>query len=155
MMAERGTWLIATLYPYHNQAHIAVEQGYPDDVAEPSLAIMEVYPETLKRARAKGVNIALGSDCGMRNLTPHGENATELEMFVRLVGVTAMEAIELATRHGAAALQLEDSVGTLEVGKLADIIAVDGDPLEDVSLLQDRNKMALVMKEGHVVVDRR
>ena len=154
MMVERGTWLVATLYPYHNQAHIAVEQGYPDDVAEPSLAIMDIYPETLKRARAKGVRMALGSDCGMRNLTPHGENATELEMIVQLVGVSEMEAIELATRRGAEALQLEDSVGTLEVGKLADIIAVDGDPLQDIGLLKDRSKIALVMKQGEVVTKR-
>ena len=155
MMVERGVWLVATLYPYHNQAHIAVEQGYSDDMAEPSLAIMDVYPETLKRARAKGVKMALGSDCGMRNLTPHGENATELEMIVRLVGVSEMEAIELATRRGAEALQLEDSVGTLEVGKLADIIAVDGDPLQDIGLLKDRGRIVLVMKEGVAAVDRR
>ena len=155
IMVERGVWLVATLYPYHNQAHIALEQGYPDDVAEPSLAIMEVYPETLKKARAKGVKMALGSDCGMRNLTPHGQNATELEMIVRLVGVSEMEVTELATRRGAEALHLEDSVGTLEVGKLADIIAVDGDPLQDIGLLKDRSKIALVMKEGIIAVDRR
>jgi len=154
MMAERGTWLIATLYAYRNQAHIALEQGYPDDIAEPSLAIMDVYPKTIERARAKGVKMALGSDCGMRNLTPHGENATELEMIVRLVGVSEMEAIELATRHGADALQLQDSVGTLEVGKLADIIAVDGDPLQDIGLLKDRSRITLVMKEGVLAVNR-
>ena len=155
LMVERGTWLIATLYPYHRQAHLAVAEGYPDDVAEPSLRIMEIYPQMLKLARAKGVKMALGSDCGLRNLTPHGENATELEMVVRLLSMEAMEAIELATRAGAEALGLADQLGTLEVGKLADLIAVDGDPLADIGSLKDSDKIVLVMKAGLVMVDRR
>jgi imidazolonepropionase-like amidohydrolase len=151
LMAERGTYLISTLYPYHNQAHLAVELGYPDDVAEPSLAIMEVYPQTIKRAYAKGVKMALGSDCGLRGLTPHGDNATELEMIVQLVGLSAMQAIELATHAGADALGLAEEVGTLEVGKQADIIVIDGDPLKDISLLKDHSKIALVIKQGDIV----
>lgn len=154
LMAERGTYLISTLYPFHNQAHLAVELGYPDNVAEPSLDIMKVYPQTIKRAYDKGVKIALGSDCGLRGLTPHGENATELEMIVQLTDLSEMKAIELTTRAGAEALGLGDSIGTLEIGKCADIIVIDGDPLTNISLLKDRNKIALVLKEGAIVTNK-
>ena len=151
MMVDRGVYFICTLYPYHNQAYIAIEKGYSQDVAKPSIDVMEAYPETVKKARDKGVKIALGSDCGIRDLTPHGENATELEMIVKLVGVSEMEAIELATRAGAEALGLEDDIGTLQEGKLADIIVIDGDPLADIGALKDPGKIFMVMKEGEVL----
>ena len=91
LMAERGVYLVSTLYPYHRQAHIAVEHGYPDYMARSSLEIMEAYPNTLRKARDIGVKMALGSDCGIRGLTPHGHNATELEMVVELAGFSEME----------------------------------------------------------------
>ncbi len=153
LMAERGVYLVSTLYPYHRQAHIAVEHGYPDYMARSSLEIMEAYPNTLRKARDIGVKMALGSDCGIRGLTPHGHNATELEMVVELAGFSEMETIELATRAGAAALGLEGELGSLEPGKVADLIVVDGDPLRDIGVLNDRSRIAMVVKGGEVVVD--
>jgi imidazolonepropionase-like amidohydrolase len=80
--------------------------------------------------------------------------AKELELYV-MHGMTPREAIETATRNAAQALGLGRDLGTLEAGKIADLIAVRGDPLSDIRILQDPANMALVMKEGGVYVDRR
>ncbi len=94
----------------------------------------------------------MGTDIG---LDPEmGANAGELEIYVNY-GMTPMEAIQTATKNAAEAIGLGRDLGTLEPGKLADVIAVEGNPLRDIRLLQDRSKIQLVMKDGEVVVDRR
>ena len=97
------------------------------------------------------VRFAMGTD-----ITRHpssGTNASELAIYVSL-GLTEMEAIQTATRNAADALGLLDDLGTVEVGKIADIIVVDGNPLDDISRLQDVNRIKLVVKDGAVVVNR-
>jgi len=152
LMLARGRYLTCTLFPYQHQARISVEHGYPEYVSTRSLEIMDVYPANIRRAWDQGVKMALGSDCGIPKLTPHGQNAVELEMIVNLVGLNEMETIGLATRGGAELLGLEHDIGTLETGKLADILVVNGDPLSDITVLQDRTKISLVFKEGQPVV---
>jgi imidazolonepropionase-like amidohydrolase len=83
-----------------------------------------------------------------------GQNAYELEIYVDL-GMTPMEAIQTTTKNAAEAANIADDLGTIEPGKLADIVAVDGDPLDDIRILQERKKIQIVMKEGNVFVDRR
>ena len=83
-----------------------------------------------------------------------GANACELEIYVNL-GMKPMEAILTATRNAAHAIKMEKELGTLEVGKLADILAVKGDPLKDIRVLQQKKNIQLVMKEGRVYADRR
>jgi imidazolonepropionase-like amidohydrolase len=98
------------------------------------------------------VKIAMGTDMGFE---PHfGDNAWELEVYVGL-GMKPMHAIQTATKNAAEALRMEKDLGTIEAGKLADIIAVNGDPLADVRVLQEKKNIALVMKEGRICVDRR
>jgi imidazolonepropionase-like amidohydrolase len=107
---------------------------------------------TFQKMYKAGVKIAMGTDMGFE---PHfGDNGWELEVYVGL-GMTPMHAIQTATKNAAHALRLEQSLGTIEAGKLADIVAVDGDPLEDIRLIQERENIALVLKEGRVCVDRR
>ena len=154
LMAERGVYLICTLFPYVAQAEISLQAGYSEDVAEPSQRLMERYPQVVRDALDRGVPVALGSDCGIRDLTPHGDNAAELAMIVRYAGVTPMRAIELSTSCAARALGLESSVGSIEVGKCADLIAVAGDPRIGIGLLRPPNAPALVMRSGRIVAGR-
>ena len=94
----------------------------------------------------------MGTDSG----TPfnnHGTNAFELELMVTN-GMTEMAAIMTSTRVAAENLQLADKLGTIEEGKLADIIVLDGNPLEDIRLLQDKERIKMVMKAGNIKVTR-
>ena len=83
-----------------------------------------------------------------------GSNAAELEIYVKL-GMAPMDAILAATRNAAQAIKLGDDLGTVEAGKLADIIAVNGDPLQNIACLQEKRNIQLVMKEGRLYADRR
>ena len=88
----------------------------------------------------------MGTDAG----TPfncHGENLKEMELLVK-AGLTPMEAIVATTKTASEVLGLEKSIGTLEKGKLADLIVVDGNPLDDIRLLQKKDKILAIMKEG-------
>ena len=104
----------------------------------------EFHIESVKRAHESGVKIAMGTDA-LATIFSHGENAFELECLVE-IGLSPMEAIVAATRNAAEAIGLEDETGTLEEGKLADIIIVDGDPLRDIKVFQDKEKIQMVIK---------
>ena len=82
----------------------------------------------------------------------HGDNAHEFELMVEY-GLTPMEAIVAGTRNAADNIGLPDDVGTVEAGKFADLVVVNGDPLENIGILRDRSKIALVVKEGAIVKD--
>ena len=79
-----------------------------------------------------------------------GEESLELQLMVDY-GMTPMQAIVASTKNGAYAMRMQDRLGTLETGKLADLIVVDGDPLADIKILQDRKKIQLVMKAGEII----
>ena len=108
--------------------------------------------ETFGAMHDAGVNIAMGTDTSYD--PDMGKNAYELQVYVEL-GMTPMEAILSTTRNAARAIGLSQQLGTIERGKYADIIAVDGDPLGDIRVLQEREKIVMVMKEGKIHVDRR
>ena len=126
------------------------------DTPEFTLNIMKsIQPscfKTFEKFYKAGVNIAMGTDMGFE--PGMGSNAFELETYCGL-GMKPMDAILTTTRNAAKALTLDKDLGTLEAGKLADIVAVDGDPLADIRILQERKRIQLVMKEGEVYVDRR
>jgi len=110
--------------------------------------VREEHIKSFGRAVRAGVKIAMGTDAG----TPfnvHGENLNELPLMVE-AGMTPMQAIVASTRMGAQLLQWGDKIGTLEPGKLADIVVVNGDPLADINLFKDAKNIALVMKDGAV-----
>ena len=129
----------------------------------PTLSIPMRSQDNLARTRAKlaeigkahkaGVKIAMGTDT-YRNIRDYwGKNAYELQCYVE-AGMTEMEAIVSATKTAAEALGLENYVGTIAEGKLADIIIVDGNPLSDIKILQDKDKILYVIKNGDILVDR-
>ncbi len=144
LMKEHGTYYVPTIMAGKWVEEKAAIDGYFPDVVRPkAAAVGPVISDTFAKAYKAGVKIAFGTDTGV---SPHGDNAQE---FVYMVegGMPPMEAIQSATRVTAELLGISGQVGTLEPGKLADVIAVRGDPLADVATLQD---VRFVMKEGVV-----
>jgi imidazolonepropionase-like amidohydrolase len=106
----------------------------------------------LERARALGITVLSGTDSGNSPLMPYGElHAHEPEILVRYGGYSPLEAIVACTRNNAFALGLEDDLGVLERGKLADIIILKEDPLADIRVLQGGRHLAMVIKDGKIV----
>jgi imidazolonepropionase-like amidohydrolase len=126
--------------------------GAPADDLE-RMRLFQRHAETsFKRVHQAGITLAMGTDTALEPAM--GENAGELALYVRY-GMTPAEAIQTATRNAAAALGLERALGTVEPGKLADLVAVRGNPLQDITILQDPEAILLVMKDGVTQVDRR
>jgi imidazolonepropionase-like amidohydrolase len=144
LMKEHGTWYVPTILAGRVVGEKAEVPGYFPEIVRPkAAAIGPQIQETFARAHRAGVKIVFGTDCGVG---PHGDNAREFELMVE-AGMSPMEAIRSATSVAAEFLGIQDRLGTLEPGKLADIIAVDGDPLADIRRLQE---VRFVMKEGVV-----
>ncbi|MGI9516172.1 MAG: amidohydrolase family protein [Pirellulaceae bacterium] len=144
LMIERGTYMVPTIMAGVWVAEKAKEPDYFPAVVRPkAAAIGPVMQRTFSLAYARGVKIAFGTDSGV---SPHGKNAMEFELMVA-GGMPEMATIQAATLEAAKLLRIDDRLGTLEPGKIADIVAVPGDPLEDISLMSD---IVFVMKEGQV-----
>jgi len=126
--------------------------GLPAIYVERMKPYIEIYAGSFRMALKAGVKIALGTDAGF-NTCFHGNNALELEYLVKH-GLSPMQTILAATRNAADALGQSDKLGTIEPGKLADMVVVDGNPLEDIKILQEQSKIALVMKSGLVCINR-
>ncbi len=155
MLADRGIALVPTLSARSERAiSHRRRSGSPQQVLAEFEAIQREGDAAFQRAMKAGVLIAMGTDTGRGLREYFGRNAYELEMMVN-AGMSAGQAIVAATKNAAVALEAEDRLGTLEPGKLADLLIVDGDPLADVRVLQDLARIRLVMKGGAVVVDRR
>lgn len=144
MMKENGVYWVPTIIAGKSVAEYAKIEGYYHPLVVPkALAIGPVIHETFRKAYKAGVPIAFGTDAAV---FPHGENAREFQYMVE-GGMPPMEAIRSATWHAARLLGRSDELGTIEAGKWADIVAVDGDPLKDIKILQN---IPFVMKEGVV-----
>lgn len=145
-MAAQGTFFVPTLtvYVYHRES------------ASPHVRAraIELYPHhvaSVRRALELGVPIAAGTDAGGHG---HPKNALELQCLVE-AGLTPMQALQAATQWAARCLGLERELGTIEKGRLADLVVVNGNPLDDVKILLDPARIALVLKGGAVCADRR
>jgi len=146
MMKERGTYLVADIY---NDDYIIAEYkrlGYPDKIIEKERMVGRLQRESFQRAVKAGVKIAFGTDAGVY---PHGWNAKQFAHMVKF-GMSPMQALQAATVNAADLLGWPDRVGSLEIGRFADIIAVDGDPLGDVGVLE---RVRFVMKSGEIIKD--
>ena len=144
LMKEKGTYYVPTITAGKSVADSAKIRGYyPSIVVPKALAIGPKIQETFAKAYKRGVKIAFGTDAGV---FAHGKNAKEFG-YMTEVGMPPMEAIQSATSVAAAVLRMEEELGAIEEGKLADIIAVDGNPLENIGALEN---VTFVMKEGVV-----
>jgi imidazolonepropionase-like amidohydrolase len=106
---------------------------------------LEDAQRTYEQMRRRGIRVVIGGDYGFA-WTPQGTNARDIEHFVKLFGYSASEALQCATRVGGELMGL--AVGELKPGYLADLLVVDGDPLRDVRVLQDRSRLKLIVKDG-------
>jgi imidazolonepropionase-like amidohydrolase len=153
LIAEAGTPVTPTLSHRTDHAiQLRREHGTAEFVLRKMKFLQPYCFETFQKMYKAGVRIAMGTDMGFE--PDMGSNGAELEIYVQL-GMKPMDAILTATRNAAEAIKRGNDLGTLEAGKLADIVAVDGDPLKDIACLQKKEKIQLVMKEGRVHADRR
>jgi imidazolonepropionase-like amidohydrolase len=143
-LKKNGTYLVPTLYLVDWQREHAAEANLPEFARRKMEMVSEVGKQNAKKAFEAGVKIGLGTDAAVY---PHGLNAHELAVYVSL-GMTPLQAIQTATINDADLLGWSDKIGTLEPGKWADLIAVDGDPLQAIATLQH---VKFVMKGGSVV----
>ena len=145
MMADKGIFFVPTLTVYRFHA----ERGTPHGRAR----ALELHPHhvlSVQRALAAGVRVVAGTDAGG---WVHGNNAQELQHLVE-AGMTPMQALVAATGWAAECLGLERKLGTVQRGKTADLVVVEGDPLHDITVLQDSSRIVLVIKEGKIYTNR-
>jgi imidazolonepropionase-like amidohydrolase len=143
-LKKNGTYIVPTLYLMDWNRENLGKRNAPDYVVSKMKEVSAVGQNNLKKAFAAGLKVALGTDAAVY---PHGLNAHEFAVYVRL-GMTPLQAIQTATINASDLLGWSNRVGTLEPGKFADLIAVDGDPLKDVTTLE---QVKFVMKGGEVV----
>jgi len=144
LFKKYGVWLVPTIIAGRSVSDSALKPGYfPPIIAGKALAIGTKIQATFAKAYKAGVKIAFGTDAGVY---AHGKNWMEF-VYMTEAGMPAMEALKCATSNAAELLGLSDRVGSLEAGKLADIIAVDGDPIRDIHAM---GQVRFVMKEGVV-----
>jgi imidazolonepropionase-like amidohydrolase len=151
MMLEKGTTLVATFAILDAIVTRGRELGVMEVSVKKGESVQAAHLENFKKAYRAGVKCGLGSDYLSGPMSPHGHSARELGIYVNKAGLTPMEAIVCATKNNAEILDLQDEIGTLEAGKQADLIIVQGDPLEDIGILQDRNNIISVLKGGEAV----
>jgi len=147
-LARNGTWLVPTLMAGYMVGSDSGAARLPPWAAAKGRMAWAAIQRGFPLAVRAGVHIALGTDAGV---FPHGMNGKEFELMVTLGGMTPMQSIVAGTMNGATLLGMEHDVGSVEAGKFADLVAVDGDPLQNIAILQHPS---FVMKGGGVVVER-
>ena len=150
-MVKHGTYMVPTLCAYNAYLAPDAERQYPAWRLAKGRRVATVLRETFPRYVEMGLKVVGGPDGSGPGVGRRpGEGALELELMVDY-GMTPMQAIVANTKAGAEVMGMLDEFGTLEAGKLADVIVVDGDPLADIRLLQQRERIQLVMKGGEIV----
>ena len=144
LMKERGTYLVPTVYLEDWLLQNMQNLGYTPNMMEKANTVVPIAHKNLSHAFKSGVKVALGTDAAVY---PHGLNAHEFGKMAEM-GLTPLQSIQAGTVNAADLLGWADKIGTIEAGKWADIIAVDGDPLQDLTTLEH---VKFVMKAGEVV----
>lgn len=146
MMRERGTFLVPTLTVYELVTRHGREQGVPETTLEKMNYAKRSAPQSVEIAMAAGLSIGSGSDVYGPN---SHRKALELELKAAIIG--PVKSLISATQTNAELLGMGNDIGSLEPGKLADLIVVDGNPVEDIAILQDEAKIPMVMQSGRLV----
>jgi imidazolonepropionase-like amidohydrolase len=148
-MVRQGTWLVPTFTVLRKVVALGELQPcpLPEYMPRKARTLVDLQLASFPKALAAGVKIAMGTDAGGFG---HGKNSGELAYMVA-AGMTPMQAIVASTRMGAECMGLEAEVGVLRAGMFADLLVVDGDPLADVRVLEDRSRLRLIMKDGQMI----
>jgi len=151
LIADKGLFLVPGLRYLYSIIENGPRFGITEEVIAPTGLRDEIKraADTYRRAKELGIRLCPGGDFGFA-WNPHGEYAKDIQVFVDVIGFSPLEAIVAATRHGAELMRMQDRIGTLQPGKLADLVVVNGDPLKDIAVLQDRARLS-VMKGGRWV----
>ena len=144
IMADKGTFFVPTFEIY--EFHSTISAPHMVDRAK---SLMQIHQESMHQALAAGVKVVAGTDAGGY---VHGDNAREVELLVER-GMPNMQAIQAATGWAAECVGLGKDIGTVQAGKLADLLVLDGDPLKDIGVLRDQGRFKLVIKDGENFVD--
>ncbi len=152
MMLKQGTWLCPTLAIGEFILTHGNERGIPAESLAKSRETDGYRQQSMRMAYRAGVKIFMGTDSC--NTMAFGGHARELQLMHERIGMTVMETIVAATSAAAEAIGLGDLTGTVASGRAADLLIVDGDPLADISVLQDRSTLLGVVKDGRILVDR-
>jgi imidazolonepropionase-like amidohydrolase len=152
MMLARGTTLVATSAAVRNVVKFGVAAGIPPHSVSKAESAISAHIAGFKKAHLAGVRLAMGTDAGVP-FTRHGHNLDELVYLVEM-GLSPQETIRVATFDSARLLQLDQKVGSLDEGKYADLIVVDGDPLADISVLTRPDNVRMVVLNGTTVLDK-
>lgn len=144
MMKKRGVYLVADIYNGDYIDEVGTREGWPAETLQKNRDTTDTQRAVFRKAVKMGVKIAYGTDSGVY---PHGDNAKQLPYMVKH-GMSPMQAIASATMNAAVLLGWEKDVGAISVGRFADMIAVDGDPLADINVLTGEK---IVMKGGEIV----
>ena len=143
MMVESGTWLVPTVYVLDFIVGSGQSRRMTPEIMAKAREVAKVRDDSFRKAYEAGVKMAVGSD----QIFSHRHSAREFAALVRQ-GVTPMDAIVMGTINGATLMDLEDEIGSVAVGKQADIVAVPGNPLDDISVLE---KVEFVMLGGRII----
>ncbi|WP_239751776.1 amidohydrolase family protein [Mammaliicoccus sp. H-M34] len=149
LMKEKDMYLVPTLLAPLSVIEFAAELGMSENSINKSKQVMQDHIESFKKAHQAGVKIAMGTDAGVFK---HGTNLRELELMVEH-GMTEMEAIVSSTKTAAECLGYDEELGTIEEGKKADFILLEQNPLDDIAVLRDPNKIKVVAIDGKIVKD--
>lgn len=151
MMINQGTYLVPTFVVMKYNKKFAEEGNLPEYSIKQAIEIVEIHEKSIKKAYEAGVKIVMGTDCGV---VPHGLNLEELGLLCD-IGMNPQEAIMAGTKNAAEFLGISDKLGTIEPGKIADIIISKKDPMANIKSLGNPDNIMLVMKEGEVIKDLR
>ncbi|MBM4241644.1 MAG: amidohydrolase family protein [Euryarchaeota archaeon] len=151
MMLDQGTYLVPTFVTMEVNKESAESGNLPDYSIEDAIKLVEIHEKNIKKAYEAGVRIAMGTDCGV---VSHGINLQELG-FLCDIGMKPEEAILTGTKTAAECLGWQNELGTIDEGKLADVVISKPDPIADIKSLGDPDNIVLVMKDGKIFKDLR
>ena len=140
---KNGTYLSCDIYNTEYTLAFGTANGVPEENINKEKMVSKAQRESFRRATKAGIKMVFGSDAA---IYPHGDNGKQFSRMVKF-GMTPMQAIQAATINSAALLQQQDNLGQIKAGYLADIVAVDGDPLAEISLLEN---VTFIMKDGKI-----